>query len=208
MKIKTLACVAFMLTSLTLQAQLKANAISYTLEADMAKLWGGEVEEGTVAKYEVDTYYSADKVRTVVRNIKNEVGLTIMERLYDQNSRDEYNINHNEHRILLKKDQAFSPKATGQQKTILGYPCKEYTFKNYANVTFSLWVTEKLGKNVCPGGNFSVKGTALEIIGSNGLHFVAVDASGSGEVNASFFNPPDGYQQEVINPPVPEAKRK
>lgn len=208
MKIKILVCVAFMLSSFSLQAQLKANAISYTLVADMTKLRGGEVEPGTIAKYEVDAYYSADKVRTVVRNIKNDVGLTIMERLYDQNSRDEYNINHNEHHILLKKDQAFSPKATGQQKTILGYPCKEYTFKNYTNVTFSLWVTDKLGKNVCPGGNFSVKGTALEVIGSNGLHFVAVDTGGSGELDASFFNPPAGYEQEVINPPAPETKRK
>src|SRR5262245_3017542 len=134
MKIKTLLCIILMFMGLNLQAQIRANAISYTLEADMAKLWGGEVEEGTVEKYEVDAYYSADKVRTIVRNVKNDVGLTIMERLYDQTSRDEYNINHSEHHIILKKDQAFAPKATGKQKTILGYTCKEYTFKNYANI--------------------------------------------------------------------------
>jgi len=207
MKLRSLVVVALLLMNFSLQAQIKANAISYTLEADIAKLWNGEAEEGTVSLYEVDTYYSADKVRTVVRNIKNEVGLTIMERLYNQASKDEYNINHSEQHTFLKKDQDFKPKATGKQKTILGFSCKEYTVKNYANITFSIWVTDKLGKNVCPAGNFSIKGTALEIIGSNGLHFTAVDAGGSGVLDNNFFTPPAAYQEEVINPPAPEKKK-
>jgi hypothetical protein len=191
-------------TTVGVHAQIKAKAISYTLEVDLTKFspQASELSQKT-CNFEVDAYYTDTKLKTVVRIISRPTGfdLTIMERLYDLNQKDEYNINHDNKNIILKKDQDFKLKSTGKQKTILGNACKEYIFTDYRKINFSVWVAEKLTKNVCPVGNFSLKGTALEITTSNGLHYLAVDTA-EGDLAPGFFDLPTGYQQEVVTPPA------
>lgn len=194
-------------TSLHAAAQLRAKAISYTLEVDLNKFDphnAGEIEDPEL-KFETDLYYTDDKVRTINRVIKrsDDYQLSFRQRLYDQLSDDEYNLEHESKFMLYKENHAYKPKATGNKKTILNYLCKEYTIKDFQGRTVNVWVTDKLGKNVCPWGNLSLKGTALEVTTSFGLHFVATDFA-EGEVDANFFAVPTDFKSETIpfNPPA------
>jgi GLPGLI family protein len=192
----------FAVGSFTLHAQINAKAISYKVQVDMDML-DPAFNEGDGAQrffdFEVDAYYTDSRLRTIVRKIgkHGDNGLTIRQRLYDINSTDEYNIDPQTQFILLKKDQVVKPKATGKQKDILGYRCKEMTFVDYRGITMTVWVTDKLPKNICPLGNFSLKGTALEASTSNGLHYTATDLA-EGVLESAFFDIPQGYQQEVV----------
>jgi hypothetical protein len=209
MKLKILLGGVLVVAAMNTIAQVKARAISYTVEADLTKFAPEAAEELTqkVCTYEVDAYYTDDKLRTMVRPISTPYDLTIRQRFYDRNSKDEYNIDHTNKFMLLKKDQSFAVSPTGNQKTILGYSCKEYAFTDYRNIQFTVWVTDKLPKNVCPAGNFSLMGTALEVTSSNGLHYVATDLA-EGELDANFFAIPSDYQQDVFSPPPTSKKSK
>ena len=188
------------------QAQLKANAISYSLEVDIRKFDAANGKElaDPIIKFECDAYYTADKVRTINRQIKKieNYDLTFRQRLYDQNSQDEYNLDHDNKFMLIKEGHAYKPKATGNKKTILNYACKEYTVTDYQGRQLSFWVTDQIGKNVCPWGNFSLKGTALEVTTSFGIHFLATDVA-TGELDAHFFDIPD-YKSDKV--PFPAAR--
>ena len=198
----------FCCTAISSYAQLPAKAISYTLKVDLKKFDAEGADELTDTEllYETDLYYTADKVRTVTRVIKRPVDyeLTFRQRLYDQNSTDEYNIEYQNRMLVLKEKHVYKPKSTGKTKKILNYTCKEYSVVDFRGNNVTLWVTDKLGKNVCPWGNFSLKGTALEIITSNGLHYQATDFA-SGEVAADFFTVPEGFQTQKI--PFSEVKK-
>jgi GLPGLI family protein len=192
------------------QAQIQAKAISYKVEVDQEQLYPTfEENEGNprYLQFEIDAYYTDSKVKTIVRKIGKhpEPGLTIRQRQYDINSIDEYNIDPETEYILFKKNQVVKLKGTGKQKDILGYRCKEFTFTDYRGVQITVWVTEKLPKNICPMGNYSLKGTALEILTSNGLHYTASDVA-EGVLESQFFDIPQGYQQEVVE--VPSAEKK
>jgi hypothetical protein len=190
--------------SFSVSAQTKAKAISYRVEIDLKIFAPGYAEESQADSvpciFEVDTYYTPEKLRTRPRTIRRppDYELTIRQRLYDIASKDEYNIDPINNYLLIKRNQVVKTKATGKQKSILGYNCKEYTFTDHRNVGFNVWVTDKLPKNICPVGNFSLKGTALEVITSNGLHYTATDFA-EGEVPASFFDVPKGLQEEVVD---------
>jgi GLPGLI family protein len=183
------------------EAQLKAKAISYTLDVDLKKFDPHNADQVSnhELKFETDVYYTADKVRTVNRPIKRPEGydLTFRQRLYDQLSKDEYNVEYENKFMVVKEGHAYKPKATGKKKTILNYPCKEYTVADYQGRTISFWVTDKLGKNVCPWGNFSLKGTALEVTTSFGLHFTATDFA-EGDLDANFFAVPTDFKSDKI----------
>jgi len=199
---KTIALLLFILPGyFQAQAQLKAKAISYTLDVDLGKFDPHNAEEvdDPILKYETDVYYTETKVRTINRVIRRPDGyeLSFRQRLYDQLSDDEYNIEFDEKFMVIKEDHAYKPKATGNKKTILNYPCKEYTVKDFQGRTVNLWVTDKLGKNVCPWGNFSIKGTALEVTTSFGLHFMATDFA-EGEVDTNFFAIPTDFKADKI----------
>jgi hypothetical protein len=200
---------ALLVLSLTGKAQLKAKAISYAVEIDLTQFSPQEAEELTGKKctYEVDVYYTDQTVKTMVRNILQPMEIMLRQRQYEIASVDEYNIDHANKFILLKKDQRFKPLATGNKKTILGYECREYTLKDYRGVNVNVWVTDKLPKNICPAGNFSVKGTVLELTASNGLHYLATDFA-EGELDPNFFQLPADYQQEVSLPPASTKKSK
>lgn len=189
-------------------AQLKAKAISYTLDVELAKFDKDAAEQlgPKVLRFETDVYYTADKVRTFNRPIERppEYELTFRQRMYDQATYDEYNVGWEEQFVLLKKDHRYKPKATGKSKTILGYACKEYTLVDYQGRTISCWVTDKLGKNVCPWGNLSLKGTALEVTMSSGVHFLATDFA-EGEVRSDFFDVPTNFKTETR--PFPDKKK-
>jgi GLPGLI family protein len=202
-------CVLVVLVSAEATAQLKAKAISYAVEADLTKFAPEAAEElvQKVCTYEVDAYYTDEKLRTMVRPVSTPYDLTIRQRLYDRNSKDEYNIDHANQFMLLKKDQSFAITSTTNQKNILGYACKEYTFKDYRGIQFSVWVTDKLPKNICPAGNFSLKGTALEVTSSNGLHYLATDFA-EGQLDGNFFDLPKDYQQDISTPPPTSKKSK
>jgi hypothetical protein len=202
-----LAC-ALLVLSLTTRAQLKAKAISYAVEIDLTQFNPEAAEdlEETTCTYEVDVYYTDQHVKTMVRSILQPVEITLRQRQYAIASADEYNIDHDNKFILLKKDQRFKPSSTGNKKIILGYECREYTTKDYRGVQFSFWVTDKLPKNICPAGNFSVKGTVLELTASNGLHYVATDFA-QGELDSNFFLLPADYQQEVSMPPATKRSK-
>lgn len=207
---KSLLTLALFLIGIQVNAQIKAKAISYTLEVNLDQfspnVKGEDFEK--ICRFEVDAYYTAEKLRTQVRNIfrPEEFELTIRERMYPLISNDEYNIDHVNKVILLKKGHVYTPKPTGKQKKILNFDCKEYTFKDFRDIQITLWVTDKLAKNICPAGNYAVKGTALEIITSNGLHFVATDFA-EGELSADFFDVPAGYEIEEVPAPTPQKKK-
>jgi hypothetical protein len=203
----------FLLLSFSVSAQVKAKAISYHVEIDLKVFAPGYAEESQADSvpcvFEVDTYYTSEKLRTRPRTIRRppDYDLTIRQRMYDIASKDEYNIDPVNNYLLIKKNQVVKTKATGKQKNILGYNCKEYTFTDHRNVGITAWVTDKLQKNICPVGNYSLKGTALEIITSNGLHYTATDFA-EGEVPASFFDMPKNLQEEVIDLSAPVKKSK
>jgi hypothetical protein len=193
-------------------AQVPAKAISYTVRVDLAQL-DPSFDEGSGSQrffdFEVDAYYTSTRLRTIVRKIgkHGDNGVTIRQRLYDIASVDEYNIDPQTNYLLLKKDQNVKPRATGKQKTILGYTCKEMSFTDYRGIAITVWVTDKLAKNICPVGNYSLKGTALEVTTSNGLHYVATDFA-EGVLDSQFFDIPQGYQQEVVVASSPPKKTK
>jgi hypothetical protein len=199
----------FSIISIACQAQLSAKAISYAVEIDLTKFnpeAAGSLADKTCV-YEVDAYYTDKEVKTMVRNIKRPIEISLRQRQYEIATQDEYNIDHDNKFILVKKGQDFKPKSTGGKKTILGYACKEYSFKDYRGIQFSVWVTDKLPKNICPAGNFSLDGTALEVTASNGLHYLATDVAG-GQLESDFFKMPSGYEQEVMPPPADVKKSK
>lgn len=196
-------------TSYSLFAQVKAKAISYQLTVDVTKISPEFAQQSGIKEtsYEVDTYYSESKLKTVVRSVKvpESFQLTIRRRLYDISSKDEYNVDDSERILVHKKNQEVKIKATGKKKSILGYECKEFTLTDHRGVGMTLWVTDKLDKNICPVGNYSLKGTALEVSTSNGLRYVATDFA-QGELDAAFFDVPQGYTTEVID--LSTAKKK
>jgi hypothetical protein len=203
----------FLITSPTVFGQIKAKAISYRVEIDLSIFAPDYIENSEADTvrciFEVDAYYTAEKMRTNARLIRrpSDYEVTIRQRAYNINSKDEYNIDPNNNYVLVKKNQEVKTRATGKQKTILGYACKEYTFTDHRNIQFSVWVTDKLPKNICPAGNFSLKGTALEVTISNGLHYTATDF-GEGELNNSFFDIPQNFQQEVLDLAAADKKAK
>jgi hypothetical protein len=186
---------------------LKASAISYSLEVDVSKFdpANGKGLPDPMVKFECDTYYTTDKVRTINRLIKKNENydLNFRQRLYDQNTQDEYNIDHENKFMLIKEGHAYKPKATGKKKTILNYVCKEYEVTDFQGRQLSFWVTDQLGgKNVCPWGNFSIKGVALEVTTSFGIHFLATDLA-AGELDSHFFDIPT-YPSDKV--PFPAAR--
>ena len=191
-------------------AQVKAKAISYNLTVDLTKFAGSFAEElaQKTCTFEVDAYYTTDKLKTIVRVISRpaDYEMGIRQRLYNLKSKDEYNIDHESKYMMLKKDQNFKLTPTGNQKTILGYPCKEFTLTDYRKVGITVWVTDKLQANVCPAGNYSLKGTALEVVMSNGLHYVATDFA-EGTLEANFFDLPQLYQEEVVPAPASQKSK-
>jgi len=193
-------------------AQLRAKAISYKVQVDMAALDPSfEGGEGKVRYYdfEADAYYSDQMVRTIVRKVgkHGDGGPNIRQRLYDLKTLDQYDIDHDQRYVLLKKNQVVAPKPTGNSKDIMGYRCREMAFSDYRGVRITVWVTSKLPRNICPLGNYSLDGTALEITTSNGLHFVATDFA-EGELNPGFFDVPKGYQEEVLTVSDNDKKSK
>lgn len=190
-------------------AQLQAKAIAYSLTVDLIRFdkeASKEVEQKELL-FETDTYYTADKVRTINRTIKTpeEYQLSFRQRLYDQQTTDQYDVSFDDKYMLWKQGFAYKPKSTGKTKTILNYSCKEYKLTDNRGVVISFWVTDKLGKNVSPWGNFSLKGTALEIEASNGITFKATDFA-SGEVASNFFDIPVDFQVDKIPFKQPAAK--
>ena len=196
--------------AISVQGQIKAKAISYNVTVDLNLFAGEDAEELSqkTCTFEVDAYYTPEKLKTMVRVLSRpaEYEMTIRQRLYEIKTKDEYNIDNDSKYMILKKDQNFKPAATGKQKTILGYVCKEYTLTDYRGVNITLWATDKLPVNVCPAGNYSIKGTALEVILSNGLHYVATDQA-EGQLDANFFDVPKDYQQEVIPAPATQKSK-
>lgn len=190
--------------SLNCFGQLKAKAISYRLQADLNTLSPayGEQYDGKTPEcsFEVDCYFTDQKLKTVVRTVKSpeDFPLTIRQRLYDLSSKDEYNIDVEQRILVHKKNQQVKVTGTGNKKTVMGHECREYILTDHRGVTMNLWVAENLDKNISPVGNFGIKGTALEIVTSNGLHYVATDFA-NGELDAAFFDIPSGFNTEVLD---------
>lgn len=201
----------FILTALSQVAfaQVQAKAISYKLTVDLTRFdkdAAAELNE-KVLLFESDVYYTEDKVRSIYRVVKtpDDYQLSFRQRLYNQLSVDQYDIEYDNKYMVMKEGHAYKPKSTGKTKKILNYVCKEYTLTDFRGIAISFWVTDKLGKNVCPWGNFSLKGTALEIVASNGVTFTATDFA-SGELAANFFDVPTDFQVDKIPFPKPAKK--
>jgi Domain of unknown function (DUF4412) len=207
-KVVFFICVAFAIPAQG-QQLLKAKAIFYQVDVDIRKFdpQNGKQLTDPIIKFETDAYYTDTNVRTFNRKVKTVEGYDLMlrQRLYDQTSTNEYNIDHDNKFMVLKEAHVYQPKSTGNQKTILGYNCKEYTVTDFQGRQLSFWVTDKLGKNVSPWGNFQIKGTALEITSSFGMHFVAAEFA-EGNVDPHFFDVPADYQMDKI--PFPEKPKK
>jgi hypothetical protein len=184
--------------------QIRAKAISYKVEIDLEVFAPHYVEESdsetTICRFEVDTYYTNEEVKTIARIIERpgDFDVTIRQRYYQLKSNDEYNIDFVQSSILLKKSQTVKPKPTGNTKVILGYKCAEHVFTDHRGIRMSVWVTDKLPRNICPSGNYSLKGTALEVAASNGVHYVATDFA-EGELDSTFFDLPTNFQTETVD---------
>jgi hypothetical protein len=207
-KVVLIICIVFALPAHG-QQLLKAKAIFYQVEIDLRKFdpQNGKGLEDPIIKFETDAYYTDTHVRTFNRKVKpvEDYDLTLRQRLYDQASTNEYNVDHDSKFMVMKEGHVYKPKGTGKQKTILGYNCKEYTVTDFQGRQLSFWVTDKLGKNVSPWGNFQIKGTALEITSSFGVHFVAAELA-EGNVDSRFFDIPSDYQMDKI--PFPDKSKK
>lgn len=209
MKCRVLLIFILMVAGKETFAQIQAKAISYKLTVDLTRFdkeAAAELNEKELL-FESDVYYTEDKVRSIYRIVKtpDEYQLSFRQRIYNQQSADEYNIDFENRYMVLKEAHIYKPKSTGKTKKILNYVCKEYTLTDYRGLLISFWVTDKLGKNVCPWGNFSLKGTALEIVASNGVTFTATDFS-AGELVATFFDIPADFQVDKV--PFPKATKK
>lgn len=200
--IRLLLIASFCVSAGLSKGQIRAKAISYKVQIDMDKL-NPDFDETTGAQryfdFEVDTYFSDQMVRTIVRKIGKhaESGPNLRQRLYRRNAQDQYDIDHEQQYMLVKKGQIVKPRTTGKSKEILGQKCREVVFTDYRGVKISAWVASKLEMNVCPLGNFSLNGTALEVSTSNGLHYIATDFA-EGELDGTFFEVPVAYEQEVV----------
>jgi hypothetical protein len=185
-------------------AQIKGKAISYTVEIDLEIFdpnYADQSEaENTLCLFEVDAYYADNMVKTFPRAIRvpEDYDLLIAQRYYAIPSHDEYQIITKDQYMLHKTNQYVTPRKTGESKDILGYKCKEYVFADHRGVIFNVWVTDKLQKNVCPAGNFGLKGTALELFASNGIHYLATDFA-EGELSSGFFDLPQGFRTETMD---------
>ncbi|WP_133259579.1 hypothetical protein [Pseudochryseolinea flava] len=195
-----IVCVAWVNVAQS-QSLVKASAIHYQVEIDIRKFdpANGKALPDPIIKFETDAYYSDSHVRTFNRRVKSveDYDLTLRQRLYDQASTSEYNVDHEAKFMVLKEAHVYKPKSTGKKKTILNYACKEYTVTDFQGRQLSFWVTDKLGKNVSPWGNFQIEGTALEITSSFGVHFIAAEFA-TGEVDGHFFDVPSDYQIDKI----------
>lgn len=209
MKCRFLLIFLFTVLSQATFAQIQAKAISYKLTVDLTRFDKDAAEELNEKEllFESDVYYTEDKVRSIYRVIKtpDDYQLSFRQRLYNQLSVDQYDVEYDNKYMVMKEGHAYKPKSTGKTKKILNYVCKEYTLTDFRGIAISFWVTDKLGKNVCPWGNFSLKGTALEITASNGVTFTATDFA-SGELTANFFDVPTDFQVDKI--PFPKTTKK
>jgi hypothetical protein len=185
-------------------SQIRAKAISYKVEIDLEVFAPQYVEESdsetTICRFEVDAYYTNEELKTMARIIERpgDFDVTIRQRYYQLKSSDEYNVDFVQSSILVKKSQVVKPKPTGNTKVILGYKCAEYVFTDHRGIRMSVWVTDKLQRNICPSGNYSLKGTALEVAASNGVHYVATDFA-EGELDSTFFDLPANFQTETVD---------
>jgi len=185
----------------TAVAQLKARAISYSLDIYLdiydPEYYEETESEDVVCHFELDAYYTGDKVKTVVRKLSVPIDYDIdfMSVLYDRHTNNQYHINHTSKSVYPTKGQPLTPTATRNRKEILGHKCREYYFLDPEGISASFWVAEKLEKNICPTGNFLIKGTVLEMLTSDGMHFKATDI-GMGELAADFFELPPGYTEK------------
>jgi|GEM_PF-3355726 len=208
----TVLTVALVSLASVLFGQIQAKAISYQVEIDLnvfAPDYADETEtEDLICRFEVDTYFTAEQLRTVVRTnyTPSDFALTLRQRAYQLQSRDEINIDLTNESVIIRKNQKVDIKSTGKTKSIMGYSCKEYTFQDFRGIAFSVWVTDKLQKNVFPAGNFGLKGTVLEATTSNGVHYLATDMA-TGVLDNNFFEIPAGYEQEVVDL-APQKKSK
>jgi GLPGLI family protein len=184
--------------------QIKAKAISYKVDIDLEVFAPGYAEESdsetNICRFEVDTYYTDEVLKTVARIIERpgDFDLTIRQRYYLLKSKDEFNIDYVQSSVLLKRNQTVKSKPTGNTKTILGYKCAEHVFTDHRGIRMSVWVTDKLPRNICPSGNYSLKGTALEVTASNGVHYVATDFA-EGQLDTTFFDLPTNFQTETLD---------
>jgi hypothetical protein len=188
---------------LTATAQTKAKAISYSvdiyLEIYDPVYYAHTQSEDLVCHFEIDAYYTADRVRTIVRKLTAPIDYSVnfMPLLYDIKSADQHQIDHDNRMVITGKGNSLALNPTKNRKEILGYKCREYYFADSDGMYFSFWITEKPGDNICPIGNFSLRGTVLELIASNGVHCRATDMT-EGEVENNFFDLPDGYAQQTV----------
>jgi hypothetical protein len=200
-----LALVAFFVfTGYQSSCQIKAKAISYQVEIDLELFAPQYLEETdsetTTCRFEVDAYYTDEQVKTISRIIERpaDFDVTLRQRYYFIKSKEEYNIDYIQQSILFKKNQTIKAKSTGRTKTVLGYKCAEYLLTDHRDIQLSVWVTDKLPRNICPSGNYSLKGTALEVVASNGVHYIATDFA-EGVLDSTFFDLPSGFKTETID---------
>ena len=193
-----------LLTPLGLWGQIRAKAISYEVQIDLDIFdpdYANQTDaENKVSLFEVDVYYTDKMVKTFSRaiDVPEDYDLLIAQRFYAIDSKDEYQIIAKDSYILHKRNQVTKLRKTGQTKKLLGYQCREYVFADHRGVQFNVWVADGIQRNLCPAGNFGLKGTALEVTASNGIHYLATDFA-EGELPNGFFGLPQGFKTETID---------
>jgi hypothetical protein len=184
-------------------AQTKAKAIAYTLTVDLdifdPVYYEMTESEDVTLVLEVDTYFTNSKLKTVIHPITEPIdynfpGLPLQ---YDLKGSGYYLIDNEKKITVQKSSNPMSQRATRRKKMIAGFKCKEYFFETTDGIRMLVYISEKLANNISPMANFPIKGTALEIITSNGLHYEAVDFS-QGEVASDFFDLPPDYQLDSL----------
>jgi hypothetical protein len=192
-------------------AQTKAKAIAYTLSVDLEIFdpvyYQMTESEDVTLVLEVDAYYNTSKLKTVTLPLTQPIDyhFPALELQYDLKSSGSWFIDHNKKISIRKQNNVVTKRATGVKKTIAGFKCKEYLLETNGGLRMLVYISKKPDSNICPLDNFSLKGTVLEIITSNGLHYEVADFS-KGEVAVNFFDLPQGYQQDTL-PLVPSNQQ-
>lgn len=191
--------------SLSAQQTIPAKAIAYKVVLDLEQadpVYYSLTDSDTTEVYsEVDLYYTDDRAQTVTRVLSKPGDFDghHFEVFYGTKTHREALIYHARRSVVADDEKIVLVEKLRAKKKILGYKCRAFLVVDDNDLRMLAFVTTKLGKNICPRGNFMLPGTVLELISSDGFHYEATALS-AGELPADFFVLPTDYQIETISP--------
>ena len=196
--------VTFLFPRQGISQYIQSQAISYAATLDLSVFDPVYYEltdsDTTDVYFEVDVYFTSDNVKTItrVRAKPSDYEALFTEVLYNPASVSEAFVDDGDKKILHVQNVATQIMKLREKKKILGYRCRAYLVVDYRGVRAVAFVAKKLSRNISPFANMNLPGTALEIVTSNGFHYLATDFS-QGKLPPTFFSLPTDYQIKTIS---------